>query len=75
MSLLVDQCPQLRACLDLDYWDGVTRPELESLTRRLRLNNVQLALSEEEPGELQHKRGLQTSSSNLISEDNNNIYF
>ena len=70
----MDQCPELRACLDLDYWDGVTRPELETLTTRLRLNNVKLALTEEEPGELQHKRGL-TSSSNLISEDNSNIYF
>ena len=74
MTLLLDHCPELRACLDLDYWDGVTKLELETLTSRLRLNNVKLALTEEEPVELQHKRGL-TSSSNLISEDNNNIYF
>ena len=65
VSLLMSECTELRACLDLDYWDGVTRPEVETLTSQLRLSNVQLALTEEEPGDLQYKRGL-SSSGNLI---------
>ena len=65
VSLLMSECTELRACLDLDYWDGVTRPEVETLTSQLRLSNVLLALAEEEPGDLQYKRGL-SSSGNLI---------
>ena len=61
----MDQCPELRACLDLEYWDGVTRAEVDRLTRQLRLANIQLALAEEDSEELQYKRGL-SSSGNLI---------
>ena len=61
----MDQCPELRACLDLEYWEGVSRAEVETLTRQLRLGNIQLVLAEEDSEELQYKRGL-SSSGNLI---------
>ena len=65
LTLLTERCPALVSCLDLDYWAGVTGPELERLSLEVRRNNVQLALSEE-PGELESSGGL-AASSNLLS--------
>ena len=65
--MLRASCPELVSCLDLDYWAGVTGAELERLSREVRLNNVRLALSEEDAGERQSNGGLSDSTSNLIS--------
>ena len=59
--MLTLHCPGLTSCLDLDYWAGVSSEELQTLSRQLRLNNVKLALSEEDTGELE------SVNSNLIS--------
>ena len=67
LSLLTERCPALVSCLDLDYWAGVTGAELERLSREVRLNNVRLALSEEDSGERQSDGGLSDSTSNLMS--------
>ena len=47
VSLLMEQCQALTACLDIDYWEGVTDAEREKLNLYIKVNNFDLQLSEE----------------------------
>ena len=43
----MEHCPALTACLDIDYWEGVTDAEREKLKLYLKVNNFDLQISEE----------------------------
>ena len=45
----MNQCPHLRALLDLDYWEGITEAEREKLRLNIKLNNIDLQISEYVP--------------------------
>ena len=47
--MLMNQCPHLRALLDLDYWEGITEAEREKLRLNIKLNNIDLQISEDVP--------------------------
>ena len=53
VELLMEQCPRLISCLELDYWTAINASELASFQNYLRVNNIRLKILEdkEEVGE------------------------
>ena len=47
VGLLMEQCPLLISCMELDYWTAINPPELTSFQQNLRLNNIRLKILED----------------------------
>ena len=58
VSLLMESCPGLRSCQDLEYWEAITQEELTVFRESLRKQNINLKISEAKEADLESAGGL-----------------
>ena len=62
VSLLMQSCPQLRSCQDLEYWEAVSQEELDVFRESIRQQNIDLRTSDEKEADLESAGGLCTTA-------------
>lgn len=53
VSLLMQSCPLLRSCQDLEYWEAVSQEELDMFRESIRRQNIDLKTSDEKEVDLE----------------------
>ena len=62
VTTLMDQCPHLTACQDLDYWESISPQQLTQFKQYLKQSNIKLKISDEKESELDYIGGLCTTA-------------
>jgi len=62
VTTLMDQCPHLTACHDLDYWESISPQQLTQFKQYLKQSNIKLKISDEKESELDYIGGLCTTA-------------
>ena len=62
VTLLMDQCPSLNTCQDLDYWESISPQQLKQFKQYLKENNIKMKVSDEKESELDYIGGLCTTA-------------
>ena len=62
VSLLMQSCPLLRSCQDLEYWEAVSQEELDLFRESIRRQNIDLKTSDEKEVDLDSAGGLCTTA-------------
>ena len=58
VKLLMNSCPNLIACMDLEYWESISRQDLLKFVENQRERNVKLKTSVEKDDDFESAGGL-----------------
>ena len=62
VSLLMESCPLLISCQDLEYWEAISQEELTQFRELIRARNINLRTSDDKETELESAGGLCTTA-------------